>query len=155
MLLASIDTGVYIFFGFVVLLAIFGAVGFLIYHASKKNSAEYESALQNLALMKSKLEPNQQMLLQMTMAPRLRNVTVAFLLCFFLGGLGAHEFYLGKIGRGVVYVIFSWTFIPALVSIIQLFTIIPRVGRENIQFETQETLRMIAISSSPTARVLN
>lgn len=28
---------------------------------------------------------------------------VAFLLCFFLGGFGAHKFYEGKIGMGILY----------------------------------------------------
>ena len=32
-----------------------------------------------------------------------KNKWVAFLLCFFLGGLGAHKFYDGKIGTGILY----------------------------------------------------
>ena len=32
-----------------------------------------------------------------------KNKWVAFLLCFFLGGFGAHKFYEGKIGMGILY----------------------------------------------------
>ena len=32
-----------------------------------------------------------------------KNKTVALLLCIFLGYFGAHKFYVGKIGMGVVY----------------------------------------------------
>ncbi len=32
-----------------------------------------------------------------------KSKTVALLLCIFLGGLGAHKFYVGKIGMGIVY----------------------------------------------------
>ncbi len=34
---------------------------------------------------------------------RMKNKWVAFLLCFFLGYLGAHKFYEGKIGMGILY----------------------------------------------------
>lgn len=30
---------------------------------------------------------------------------VAFLLCFFLGGLGVHRFYVGKVGTGILQII--------------------------------------------------
>lgn len=34
---------------------------------------------------------------------REKNKWVAFLLCLFLGGIGAHKFYEGKIGMGILY----------------------------------------------------
>ena len=38
------------------------------------------------------------------MQAKARNKWVAVLLCFFLGGIGAHKFYEGKIGMGVLYI---------------------------------------------------
>jgi TM2 domain-containing membrane protein YozV len=40
-------------------------------------------------------------------------------LAIFLGGLGAHKFYLGQGMAGVLYLIFCWTFIPALIGFIE------------------------------------
>lgn len=48
-----------------------------------------------------------------------KSKTVAGLLALFLGGLGAHKFYLGKTGQGILYLIFVWTFIPAIVGAIE------------------------------------
>jgi TM2 domain-containing membrane protein YozV len=31
----------------------------------------------------------------------------------------AHKFYLGQTGLGVVYLLFCWTFIPALIALIE------------------------------------
>lgn len=43
----------------------------------------------------------------------------AGLLGIFLGGIGAHKFYLGDIGLGILYLIFAWTAIPALIGLIE------------------------------------
>lgn len=47
-------------------------------------------------------------------APKSR--TIAVLLALFAGGIGLHRFYLGKTRSGIVYLLFCWTFIPALVA---------------------------------------
>jgi len=36
-----------------------------------------------------------------------------------LGGLGAHKFYLGQAGWGVLYLLFCWTFIPSFIAFIE------------------------------------
>ena len=41
------------------------------------------------------------------------------ILAFFLGGIGVHKFYAGKIGAGIVYLLFCWTGIPALIAFIE------------------------------------
>ena len=42
------------------------------------------------------------------------------LLAFFLGGFGAHKFYAGKIGLGIVYLLFFWTGIPSIVAFFEM-----------------------------------
>jgi TM2 domain-containing membrane protein YozV len=43
----------------------------------------------------------------------------AALLAFFLGGFGIHKFYLGRVGQGIIYLLFCWTLIPAFISFIE------------------------------------
>lgn len=45
--------------------------------------------------------------------------TIAILLALFLGGAGMHKFYLGRPGWGLVYLLFCWTFIPAIIGFIE------------------------------------
>lgn len=45
----------------------------------------------------------------------------ALLVCFFLGGFGIHKFYLGKNTEGIIYLIFSWTFIPSIFAFFEFF----------------------------------
>ncbi len=56
---------------------------------------------------------------QMLLQASGRNRMAAALFAFFLGGFGAHKFYLGKIWIGVLYLIFSWTFIPTIIAFIE------------------------------------
>jgi TM2 domain-containing membrane protein YozV len=51
-------------------------------------------------------------------APAKSRVT-AGILGILLGGIGVHKFYLGKVGLGVVYVLFFWTYIPAIIGLIE------------------------------------
>jgi TM2 domain-containing membrane protein YozV len=48
----------------------------------------------------------------------MKNKTTAAILAFFLGGIGIHRFYLGHGGLGILYLIFCWTFIPAIIAFI-------------------------------------
>ena len=50
-------------------------------------------------------------------APKSR--VTAGILGILLGGLGVHKFYLGNVGLGIVYLIFFWTFIPAIIGFIE------------------------------------
>ncbi len=45
--------------------------------------------------------------------------TTAAILAFLLGGLGVHKFYLGRIGAGILYLLFCWTFIPVIIAFIE------------------------------------
>jgi len=48
-----------------------------------------------------------------------RTKLAAGLLAILLGGLGVHKFYLGKPIWGIAYLIFCWTFIPAIIGFIE------------------------------------
>ena len=49
----------------------------------------------------------------------IKNKIVAAILALILGGLGIHKFYLGQNGKGVLYLIFCWTYIPAILAFIE------------------------------------
>ncbi len=49
----------------------------------------------------------------------MKSKMTAGLLAFFVGGLGVHKFYLGENGIGVVYLLFCWTGIPAIIAFIE------------------------------------
>lgn len=52
-------------------------------------------------------------------APSHKSRVMAPMFSILLGGLGIHHFYLGRIGLGVLYVIFCWTLVPAIVGFIE------------------------------------
>lgn len=50
-----------------------------------------------------------------------KSVGVAVVLCFLLGGFGAHYFYLKYWGNAIVCLLLCWTFIPALACLITIW----------------------------------
>lgn len=50
-------------------------------------------------------------------APKSR--VTAGLFALLLGGIGVHKFYLNKAGLGVLYILFCWTFVPAVIAFIE------------------------------------
>lgn len=48
-----------------------------------------------------------------------RSRSTAAVLAIIFGGLGIHKFYLGKPIQGILYIFFSWTFIPMIIGIIE------------------------------------
>ena len=47
-----------------------------------------------------------------------KNKLVAALFAFFGGSIGLHKFYMGHISSGVLYIMFWWTSIPSILSLI-------------------------------------
>ena len=53
-----------------------------------------------------------------------KSALVALLLCLFLGGLGIHNFYVGKTGSGIAQLLctlFCWLIIPGVVVVVWVF----------------------------------
>lgn len=77
------------------------------------------------------------------MAKRRKTVSGAVLWCLFFGGLGGHHFYLGNTTRGMIYVLFCWTFIPLLFAIFEIFSLDGAVKKhnENAAKETVDQIR--------------
>ncbi|MEG0422931.1 MAG: TM2 domain-containing protein [Erysipelotrichaceae bacterium] len=47
------------------------------------------------------------------------NKTTYLLLCLFFGGIGIHKFYSGHIILGLLYLVFCFTYIPIIISLIE------------------------------------
>jgi TM2 domain-containing membrane protein YozV len=49
----------------------------------------------------------------------MKDKTTAGVLALLLGGIGAHKFYLGQTGSGIVYLLFCWTLIPGIIAFVE------------------------------------
>ncbi|MFC0232705.1 TM2 domain-containing protein [Vagococcus entomophilus] len=87
----------------------------LIVTKCKKNSDSIEDKIHiNIVNENSQQQSNN----NYVQAGKVVNKTVYIILAVFLGGLGAHKFYAGKTGSGIMYLIFCWTWIPSVLAII-------------------------------------
>ena len=62
----------------------------------------------------------------------MKNRGIAIVLALLLGGLGVHRFYLGRIGSGLLMLLFFWTYIPVIIAIIDGISYIV-MGEERFQ----------------------
>jgi len=65
-----------------------------------------------------------------------KDEVVGVLLALFLGTFGAHHFYLRRNGLGIMYVLFCWTGIPTIASLIECFYMPARVRQFNAEQAT-------------------
>jgi len=63
-----------------------------------------------------------------------KSKVAAGLLGILLGGLGAHKFYMGKTGMGILYLVFCWTLVPAILG---LFEGIIYLTESDVAFENR------------------
>jgi TM2 domain-containing membrane protein YozV len=70
----------------------------------------------------------------------IKSKAVAGILAIFFGGIGIHKFYLGKVGLGVIYLLFSWTFIPAFIGLIEGIVYLAS-NEHNFQVSNQVRIR--------------
>ena len=54
----------------------------------------------------------------------MKSRVVAIILAWMLGFIGIHKFYLGRTTAGVMYLLFSWTLIPALLAFIDFIVLL-------------------------------
>jgi TM2 domain-containing membrane protein YozV len=54
----------------------------------------------------------------------MKSRVTAAILAFVFSFVGGHNFYLGRTGRGVLCIVFCWTYIPTLVSFIDVIVLL-------------------------------
>jgi TM2 domain-containing membrane protein YozV len=84
---------------------------------------------------RGRLSDTQRMLIEQRITNDKPSTGAAYILCIFFGVLGVHRFYLGRIGTGIVMLIFTLTFFGLIISGIWAFIdlfLIPSMIRERV-----------------------
>lgn len=119
--------------GFVIFLAVVGGVIALFVYLINKSKQESQQSELAVNQMISQIPQDKQMIFWMQYNNIKKSPTTAVLWALFLGGLGAHKFYMGQTGLGILYLIFVWTYIPSFIAFIELFTLSGQVAKYNEQ----------------------
>ena len=69
----------------------------------------------------------------------MKSKTTTVILAIFLGWLGVHRFYLGQVGMGILYLVFSWTLIPAIIALID-FIVFLKMDEQTFNSKYNESI---------------
>jgi TM2 domain-containing membrane protein YozV len=90
----------------------------------------------------TQLTARQRAWVELKFQERRKSGGTAFVLCLLFGGIGVHHFYLGHTILGVLSIVFCWTWVPLILSLIQCLFIVFQVSSKN------ETILAALISES-------
>jgi TM2 domain-containing membrane protein YozV len=97
----------------------------------------------------------QRALFQAQMSAWQKDEVVGVLLALFLGTFGAHHFYLRRVGLGILYLVFSFTGIPTVVSLVECFFMPGRVRQYNLALATYFAAQLgLATQAVPVSGVV-
>ena len=85
-----------------------------------------------------------------------KDEVIGVLFALFLGSFGVHHFYLRRDGLGILYLIFFWTGIPAILGFIECFFMPSRVRQYNVTqayYISNHILGTSAIAGVPSMNV--
>lgn len=80
-----------------------------------------------------------------------KDEAIGVLLALFLGSFGIHHFYLRRDGLGILYLLLSWTGIPAILGFIECFLMPGRVRQYNAMQAAYIASRILATDQSAYA----
>jgi TM2 domain-containing membrane protein YozV len=124
------------------ILAIFVLGVLALVYIIKSTKEEEERARLEFQQLLSTIPKESQMMFLMQYNSQKKNPTVAVILALFLGGIGAHKFYLGQTGLGILYLLFCWTYIPAIIAFFEAFPMTRTVHHRNRELARNTAMMM-------------
>ena len=124
------------------ILAIFVLGILALVYIIKSTKEEEERARLEFQQVLSTIPKESQMMFLMQYNSQKKNPTVAVILALFLGGIGAHKFYLGQTGLGILYLLFFWTYIPAIIAFFEAFPMTRTVHHRNRELARNTAMMM-------------
>ena len=121
----------------IVIVVILIVLAFLCRILIRKSAEESKRMEEQYLRILQSLPRDQQMNFSIQFQGVKKNITTGILLAVFLGFAGAHWFYLGKTGRGFLYLIFCWTGIPSIIGIIDAFSMSNKIKKYNLEKASQ------------------
>ena len=103
------------------------------------------------AIYTSNMTPHQRAWFYAEYQAACKEEIVGVLLALFLGGFGVHHFYLRRDTAGIIYLLFSWTGIPAVIALVECFFMPGRARAYNASQAAYIATQILASTPAGTA----